>query len=353
MSITFKTKDMLNVVASLNNLTPSKLLEITRYWYIQGYDGIITFTAYDGSNWVRYTLEADGEIDVIVKAEQFGKLVEKSTVENLTLTPKGEYLEVKGNGTYKVDMVAGDEDYPLFDDQLPEDLDDLEPTEVKSSLFYEIVNINDSAISRSNADGIYTGYLLDYDKAITTDVIRVCINPIEDIGTKMLISQPTMKLLASLTDEEAYVWVLGDYIYVTTSTVEIYGKLLEGVEDYQDMSVMDEQEFSAQVKLPTVEIQSILERLTLFMSPFDKAAARLVFGKNGLTIKTQSGSKEDVGYTEAKKVVEQECIINTLLLKEILSTVSEDYFSVDFGNELCLRIKSNGIVYYLATQEEQ
>lgn len=32
MSITFKTKDMLNVVASLNNLTPSKLLEITRYW---------------------------------------------------------------------------------------------------------------------------------------------------------------------------------------------------------------------------------------------------------------------------------------------------------------------------------
>lgn len=353
MSITFKTQTLMQVVGQLNQLVPSKLLEITRYWYIEGADGIVTFTAYDGSNWLRYTLEADGEIDVIVKAEQFGKLVEKTTVDSISLTPKADYLEVKGNGTYKVDIVPSDESYPLFDDALPEDLSEGDAKLMKSSLFYNIANVNDSAVSKSNADGIYTGYLLDGDQAVTSDIIRVCLNPINDIGAKLLIPSSLMRLLSSLTDDKLYLWTLDDeFIYVATATVEIYGRVMEGVEDYQDMSVMDSQKFESEVTLPTADIQSILDRLTLFTTAFDKGTIHLDFGPKQLAIITTSGSKELVKYASGDKGSDFMCAVNSLLLQDILATVSEDYFTLHFGNELCLKIESNGVTYYLATQEE-
>lgn len=353
MSITFKTQTLMEVVSQLNRLTPSKLLEITRYWHIEGYDGFITFTGYDGSNWLRYSIEAKGEIDVMVKAEQFGKLIEKTTVENITLTPKEEYLEVKANGTYKVDIVTGDESYPSFDEKLPADLDDENATRLKTSLFYEVFNINDSAVSKSSADGVYTGYLLDNDQAITSDIIRICLNPIDSIGTRLLIPAPLMKLLASLGDEELYLWTFDDdYIFVSTSTVEIYGRLMEGIEDYQDMSIMDDQEFTGKVKLTTAAIQSILERLTLFMTPFDKGSIHLDFGPKQLAILTTSGSKELVKYSEVTDAPDFSGILNSILLRDILSTVSDEYFTLEFGNELSIRITANEVTYYLATQEE-
>lgn len=353
MSMKFKTQDLMDAVGQLNRLSASKLLEITRYWYIQGYDGVVTFTGYDGSNWLRYTLEAEGEIDVIIKAEQFGKLIEKTTVDTVTLTPKGEYLEVKGNGTYKVDIVTGDEDYPSFDDKLPEELDEGLAKLLKSSLFYNVANVNDSAVSKSNADGVYTGYLLDHNQAITSDIIRVCLNPIQDIGTKLLIPAPLMRLLASITEDKLYLWTFDDeYIYVSTSTIEIYGRIMEGMEDYQDMSIMDSQEFDGKATLPTAEIQSILERLTLFMTAFDKGTVHLDFGPKQLAIITTKGSKELVKYTKLEEGTDFSCKINSLLLRDILATVSEDHFDIHFGNELCLKIEANGVTYYLATQEE-
>lgn len=353
MSITFKTQTLMEVVGQLNRLSASKLLEITRYWHIQGYDGVVTFTGYDGSNWLRYTLESDGEIDVIIKAEQFGKLVDKTTVETITLTPKDEYLEVKGNGTYKVDIVTGDEVYPSFDEKLPEDLDEGDAKLLKSSLFYNVANVNDSAVSKSNADGVYTGYLLDHTQAVTSDIIRVCLNPIQDIGTKLLIPASLMRLLSSITEDKLYLWTFDDdYIYVSTSNIEIYGRTMEGVEDYQDMSIMDEQEFEGSATLTTADIQSILERLTLFMTAFDKGTVNLDFGPKQLAIVTTKGSKELVKYISVSHGADFTCRINSLLLRDILSTVSDDYFVLYYGNELCLKIEANGVVYYLATQED-
>ena len=353
MSITFKTATLMEVASQLNRLTPSKLLEITRYWHIEGFDGQVFFTGYDGSNWLRYAIEADGEIDVMVKADQFGKLIEKTTVENITLTQKDGYLEVKANGTYKLDIVTGDESYPSFDDRLPDELDEDSASLLKTSIFYEVFNINESAVSKANADGVYTGYLLDDDVAITSDIIRICLNPIESIGTRLLIPAPLMRLLASLSDEELYLWTFDDeYLYVATSSVEIYGRLMEGIEDYQDMSIMDEQEFYGEVKLPTSAIQSILERLTLFMSPFDKGSIHLDFGPKQLAILTSSGSKELVKYAQVSQASDFSCILNRLLLRDILSTISDEHLTLEFGNEIAIKITSNGVTYYLATQEE-
>ena len=118
------------------------------------------------------------------------------------------------------------------------------------------------------------------------------------------------------------------------------------------MSVMDEQEFEGSVKLATATIQAILERLTLFMSPFDKGTIHLDFGPKQLAIITTSGSKEAVKYAEVTSTADFSCALNSILLRDILATVNEEYFTLEFGNDLSIRITANGVTYYLATQEE-
>ena len=205
MSIKFKTEELSKIVAQLNKLKPSKLLEITNYWHILGDGESVMFTAYDGSNFLRCIIDSEVEIDVMVKAEQFGKLVDKTTSATITLVPEESSLKVIGNGEYNIDIVTEDEDYPTFDQYL-EDVTEDNALTLDSSMFYQIANINDSAVSKSGADGIYTGFLLDEGKAITTDIIRVCINPIADKSLKMLIPYNLMSILASIPDEKVYLW---------------------------------------------------------------------------------------------------------------------------------------------------
>ena len=153
----------------------------------------------------------------MVKAEQFGKLVDKTTSATITLVPEESSLKVIGNGEYNIDIVTGDEDYPTFDQYL-EDVTEGNALTLDSSMFYQIANINDSAVSKSGADGIYTGFLLDEGEAITTDIIRVCINPISDKSLKMLIPYNLMSILASIPDEKVYLWQVDETtIYLSSA----------------------------------------------------------------------------------------------------------------------------------------
>lgn len=356
MSIKFKTEELSKIVSQLNKLKPSKLLEITNYWHIFGDGECVMFTAYDGSNFLRCIIESDVEIDVIVKAEQFGKLVEKTTAATITLVPEESSLKVIGNGQYNIDIVTEDEEYPTFD-HLLEDVSEENALTLKSSLFYGIANINDSAVSKSGADGIYTGFLLKGGKAITTDIIRVCINPIKEKGLEMLIPYNLMSILASIPDEKMYFWQIDDTtVYISSASVEIYGKLMEGMEDYEDVSQLDSLDFVDDAAVPTAEILSVLDRLVLFTSAFDKGTVEFLFLKDRLRIKTSTSSYEDIMYASAgKKVPKKEftCHLNSLLLKEIVSTVTEENFTVSYGSENAIKISSNGVVYFLALQEPE
>lgn len=357
MDIRFKTEDLAKVVTQLDKLAPSKLLEITRYWHIESVEDEVFFTAYDGSNFIRVAIPGKGEIDVMVKSEQFGKLINRTTSEYVKLVPGKESLKLVGNGEYQIEIVQEDESYPSFDNYLTEDMTEDNALTINTSLFYNVANVNDSAVSKSGADGIFTGYLLDHDKAITTDIIRVCINPIKSFGKKILIPSSLMNVLSSLSDEKMYLWILEDNdIYVSTSTVEVYGKLMDGIDDYIDVTQLDDQEFEGMVSLPTLAVHDILERLTLFMNTFDKGTVIFSFDEGALTLQTTTNSFEKVKYHKGEgkqNAVEFECRLNSMLLRDILSTVSEDYFEVHYGNDASIKIKSNGVIYFLALQEEE
>lgn len=173
----------------------------------------------------------------------------------------------------------------------------------------------------------------------------------------MLVPYNLMSILASIPDEKMYFWQIdSNTVYISSASVEIYGKLMEGMEDYEDVSQLDSLEFIDDAAVPTAEILSVLDRLVLFTSAFDKGTVEFLFLKDRLRIKTSTSSYEDIMYASAgKKVSKKEftCHLNSLLLKEIVSTVTEENFTVSYGSENAIKISSNGVVYFLALQEPE
>lgn len=352
MAIKLKTKELQSVTQQLGKVQENRLLEITSYWHILGGDGQITFTAYDGADFVRINFEHEGEIDVMVRAEQLSKLIDKTTVSHVTLEQLDGSLKVEGNGEYFLEIVTEDEEYPSFEEFLPEDLDELPYLELKSSIFSEIADINSSSVSKSAADGIYTGYLIDGDKSISTDIIKVCIHDTYDFKNRFLISPSAMDILSTIKDEDIFVWFLEKFIYITTASSEIFIRLMDGVEDYVDVSEIDEQSFDHSAVLPTVDVQSVLSRLSLFMSVFDKGTVTLTFTKKNLVISTSTSSKEIIKYaTPDDSITEFSCILNSTLLGDILNTVTDPSFKISYGNDTAVKIESKNAHYFVALQE--
>lgn len=351
-----KTDELQTIVSKLRVIKENKLLMITSYWHIFADGEGCEFTAYDGNTYIKIYGTFKGDLDVIVKAEQFAKLVDKTSSEHVTLDFKGQYLAVKGNGNYRIDVISADEEYPDFQAALDEE-ELADPFEVSPEMFDEVVSINDSSVSKSGSDGVLQHYLFSGKQVITTDSFKVCVNPIEDAISieNVLLDPRILDAISIINEESADIYYLSDErIYVESDNILIFATLPEGVENYPDVSAISDSEFVNTVSLPTANVRNIIDRLSLFVTSFDNNIINLKFTPAGLVFETNNSSNENVNYREkATGKLDFICSVNSQLLSNILSPIGADRFNCSFGNESVINFESNGINYYLALAEEE
>lgn len=350
-----KTEVLSDIVAKLGSLKENRLLLITSYWNIVADADGYEFKAYDGSTYIKIYGDTAGDLDVIVKADQFGKLVNKTTSEFMQLEMNENNLRVIGNGEYLVEIISEDEVYPDFEEAL-EEIELPESFIVDPVMFNEILNINDSAVSKGTSDGVLQGYYFDNGTVITTDSFKVCVNPAtEPIADKpILVERKLLDAIGAITSDECDVTLLPDNrILVEGDGITIFSKLFDGEEEYPDVTSISEMEYEFSVTLPTQTVKSILDRLSLFISNYDNNIVEFEFGPEVLTVKTQGKSKEKVRYMGDKnKAGKFVCNLNSQLLKDLLSSVTADKFVIEYGNDSLISIKTQGVDYYLALAEE-
>ena len=105
-----KTKsDLLQkmVAKVIQGASNNKMLPITNLIGISFKDKQLKLTTTDGANIfvvkdIIHDVEDDAEFYTIVNAEQFSKLVGKTTKEYIELSNEENYLLFKGNGSYKL-----------------------------------------------------------------------------------------------------------------------------------------------------------------------------------------------------------------------------------------------------------
>ncbi len=348
------TSILKNMLSAVSSCKPSKILEITNYYELDfSVDGL-SLRATDGINFitVNYPTQCEEEMNVIVKADQFSKLINKTTKDTVGLKLTDNYLEVKGNGTYKVEIVS-DEVYPTLGIDVDKEF----------NITYATLSnaITGGAKAKSNVptDGVLFSYLVRDSEVVTADAIKVYSTELDgkDLEDIELLIPPTLaNLLLSIDVENIKFMVDEDCttLRAVGQNVVITGALQEGADEYPDVIPLLNSGYPYTCEIDVKEVLQALDRLDLFIGLYDKGIIDLVFSDVNMTIATSSKSVEVVPYTKGIDLPEPFIIsVNSGYLKDLFSAVDEPNVKIEFGTEETIKLCTKDSIMLLATADEE
>lgn len=350
---TLKLQEM--VSKAVKGASNNKLIPITSLMAIELKDGVLTLTTTDATNTLKIK-EKDitgDDFYVVVQVDLFSKLVAKTTVETITLTLKENSLEVKGNGTYNIDLPL-DEDGKLI--KFPEYKfnHEVEATTMYATSIKSILNANKAALAETMEIPCLTGYYFG-DTVITTDTYKVCCNDEKIFGSPILLPAELVNLLALMDQEKIKVQQDKGKILFTTENVVVYGIRLDGIEDYpvDAINAYLETEFTSMCKLSKTALISVLDRLMLFVTPYDKNGVYLTFTQEGLIISSKrSNGTELIKYQGSENFQAFTCCADIELFRTQLVAQEGEITELWYGHEKALKMVSGKITQIISLLED-
>jgi len=344
---TAKMTVILNRVAK--GVGSSKVLPITEYLRLTLEDGTLTVIATNSVNFITsITKEVTGKNgEVIVKADQLIKLVTKTTKPEISFTEKEDHLEVKGNGTYKIPLFETNK-YPTYEFD-----SSVKKVEVETKVLKKAFAINSSSVAAEMTMPCLTGYRMG-SKAITTDGVKMCINETNILHEDALITQALADLINTLSGEKVVVQKDGDNLLFTTENVIVFGTELDGLDEYPDITPILSIDYPNYAIVNKSHLLDALERLNLFVDPFDNNGVKLTFSKKGLKIEDlKQNSNEILEYTEKSQKKEIGMVVNLVLLKDLLGSLGKESVKFQYDVGQPIKIVEENVSLILSTMDTE
>lgn len=348
------TSILKNMLSAASRCKPSKLLEITNYYELDFSVEGISLRATDGVNFItiNHPTKCDDQMSVIVKADQFSKLINKTTKDTVGLKLMDNYLEVKGNGTYKVEIVS-DEVYPTLD------IDADKEFMITYTTLSNAVIDGAKAKSTSPNDGALYSYLLRDNQIITADAIKVYSTELdgEYLDDVELLIPPTLATLLQSIDVENIIFKVNKdctLLRAIGQNVIITGALQEGAPEYPNVMPLLAGKYPHTCELNVKEVLQALDRLNLFVSLYDRGIIDLVFTDVNMTISTSSKSLETIEYTKGIDLPEPFIIsVDGGYLKDLFSAVDEPSVTIEFGADETIKLCTKNSTMLLAAADDE
>ena len=160
------------------------------------------------------------------------------------------------------------------------------------------------------------------------------------------------KSVIMISSEMPEILGMCDRIYVMNE-----GKMIaemDGKEEFPDLQEYARAKLPSKGKVSKCGIQQIVDRLTLFLGEFDKGDILLTFKDKVLNVQTKSGSYERIELVPDEGNTDDfTCSINVTFLKDIISSISNETFFICYGEDGYVKIEDDGVIYVLATNEEE
>lgn len=352
--VTSRMKEAVNKAikgAGFNNLIP-----ITSMIGIKLSDGKLRFLTTDMTNTLCIIIDkvSGVDMDITVDADKFGKLIAKTTSEDIELIVIDDVLSVKANGTYKIPLIADEEGLVTFP-ALSETKG--KTTNVKLTSIMQAYNINKSALAKTLENPALTGYYCG-DMVISTDANVITFNDFKmfEQDEPLLISPQLMQLLTLNKQED--IKLIADKTLLTfiADDMVVQGAVMEGIEDFpaDDVKAYLDEAFTSSCKVPKDLLLATLDRLALFIEPYDKNGAYFTFGRKGINIHSKKdASTEVINYVESKDFEPFVCCVDIPMLKEQLQANPDDTVKICYGNENALKIESGKVTQVIALLEDE
>lgn len=364
MQFKINTQEFQDMVAkATKGASVNTNLYITQLMSISLRDNELTLITTDSSNYlyVKKDKVAGDDFEVVVPVDKFSKLISKLTCEDVTLEvkeSKGELdkLVIKGNGTYVIELPY-DEDGELVEFPDPVDEDDGAhwlKTEINLSTIHLLLSTAKAALMVGTAAPCYTGYYCG-ERVVTTDTYKICGIDIKMFDEPKLISTELMDLLELMGEEKIEVRYNEDTFIFRTTTAQVYGHILEGIEDYQiePISNLLDEKFSSSCKVEKAELLRMLDRISLFVDVFDKNSVYLTFTKDGLEVSSkQDSGAELIPYKESAKFKAFTCCLDIELFKTQVKAYPLDVIEILYGKQNSLKFVTKNIKQILALADD-
>ncbi len=363
--LTVKTdvmQKLLNKV--MKGVLDSPLLPITSMLGIKLENGLLSISAYDKLNYikVRQSGIVGENFEITVMADRFNKIVQKNTVENITLTNKGDHLELRGNGVYKLELPIDPSTneivkFPAIP-QIQGDSSIIPLTTVKAVLDY-----NKLALARSGDVVSRTGYYCA-DKVMTTNNEIIVLNDVHMLDKPFLASKELFILLSTISQDTINVIRRNKEIVFITDEVVIYSVELEDATSFQyDQFVQYVSlDLPSSCKLDKNLLLSVMDRVSLFMNKQDNDVIKLKFTASGLEVdsKALTGS-ELISYSQSDNFSDFSCYVIYNYIKDIISAQRDvtaetekrsPLVELHYGNDSVLKVIGQNVQCALALVSE-
>ena len=351
---TVKLQEML--ARSIKGASFNKLVPMTSMMAVEIKDEKLVLTTTDGINYL-YVIEPMKADDfyVVVNADVFAKLIMKFTCDDVELELTKDNLVVKGNGTYKIGLELDADGTPA---KLPNPMK--EEVAYNETINLSVVNIinttaKPSLMSDTMEVPCYTGYYVG-DRIIATDATQICGIDIKLLKEDRLISPATMDLVGLMKDEKIDVSVNGDVIVFKTDNCIVYGKTMSYIDDYDTTAITSllTGQFETRCSVSKLDFIAVLDRLSLFVSRYEKNQIKLTFTKDGIEVSSQSSNAvELIEYMTLDDFVEYTCILNIDMLQAQLKAHGSDEVEIWYKNESdnAIKFTDGNVTQIIATCE--
>ena len=360
MKVELKTLVLQEMVAkALKGASCNKLILITSLMEVKVEKGVLTLTTTNGASYLKISEKGVGDTDfcIVVEVGVFSKLVAKTTSEKITLELDGTKLTFVGNGTYDIELPLDENGslikYPTYKFDKSEDVYETKLTTIKN-----ILSVNKSAVAKTMEVPQLTGYFLG-DKVYTTDSYLVCLNEVKFLNKEhdpILLHQDLMDLLDVISTEDIKVYFDHDKVLFETPNVTIYGTQLSGIEDYpvDALESLVKEEFESWCVLPKTALLNLLDRMCLFVTPYDKNGIYLKFVKEGVMISSRKQSGvELIKYQSSENFKDYMVYIDIEMLKSQISVQPDENVKIHYGSQTAIKLTNGNVTQIIALLEDE
>lgn len=345
MKVTLESKVLKDLTArAMKGVGKNESIMRTCWLGIKCQEGILSMTSWDGENYlvVSENKVVCDDFKVTVVAEKFAQLVSKTTVEKITLELKDNYLKIKGNGEYKLELPVNDEGEL---DNYPEIIFDTgkkcSKTKIKLSSIVWAIEGNKISLAKTPE----VPHLMCYyfgDEVLTTNNTTAACSKINIFGQPVMLKSDLVNLVATMENEEIEVFINNDKILFRTPKTTILGYVNEGKQEFEE-SIKDELKQLFEENCPSScsvdkgDLLGILDRIMLFVKTKEEGI-RVLFTKNGVQFYNKENSvNELLPYITSDNFNTFEVKLQLDVLKELVSNVCDDKCYIQYGSEGLLK----------------
>lgn len=359
MELNIKTTQLQDMVGkSVMGASNNALLPITSLMNIKVENNSLTFTTTDGTNYFYVTSpeKVDCEdFEVSIIADLFAKLISKTTSENVNLTYEGDSLQVKGNGTYKLEIPMDENGgvikFPKkYENDFRNDLGVIHLSTIKTILNFNKPSLAVDVGKVPSLTCYYCG-----DRVITTDRKKICNTAIKMFDNPMLLTSQFVDLLGVMSEEQIHVTTTDKDMLFYTANETLYAPITEGIGTFPIDAVtgLVESPFVSNCKIPRTAVLDLLDRLSLFVTKYDKKGIYLTFTKDGVMFSSKKSSgTELIPYVASFDFKEFTCCVDIETLKSQISAQEADTIDLYYGSDIAIKMVSNNITQIVALMED-